>query len=457
MGGFVATIDWKGPVDRTAFDAMCTAMEHRAPTGMRTRHLAGASLAEARVASTRAAGSEAESLGSLTIVGDVRLIRTRALAELAGLPSAGAHEHRMLLLHAFTAAGPAMMDAVDGDFAFVIWDEEERRLFGARDRFGAKPLWYSRTPTGILIASEPKQIVAADRSLGQPSPEALAPFVVNRFHRTTSWVFEGIDRLRPATFMTASDTATTLSVYWDLRDVDVDHRTDDAANEFREVLIESVRERMAAASSTMTELSGGMDSSSVTASASIVAGDRGSLLQTVSVVLPGHVTDESRWFDATVAMHPWPHHRVIPRAHDLDTYADDMWVLDRPTAMLTRDVTFGIAARAAREGATLVLTGLGGDDVLNEGWVLADLLRTGRIVPWGKGVGRVASDSVLIAAMRTIRSVRWSAPRSVRQVPSRVPPSNSTRPPPHLAPGCCGSASRTRGISLRRHGQGRAR
>ncbi len=147
MGGFAVTIDWDRPVHPREVEAMMHPIPHRA-----NRRNAGTRHAPRRPRrGTHNGADQGEpwtiaTMGPLSIVGDIRLFDTDRLRSAAG----GRHvtegfDHRQLLLAAYRRHGPDMLDTVDGDFAFVIWDEAKRQVLAVRDRFAVKPIFYEET------------------------------------------------------------------------------------------------------------------------------------------------------------------------------------------------------------------------------------------------------------------------------------------------------------------------
>ena len=181
-------------------------MANRGPAGTERATRTKALLAEARVRRDGPAGWQIATDGPLTLVGDLRLWNTNRLTDLAGTD---ADDHRQLLLAAYRHHGADMMDAVDGDFAFVIWDDDTGTLFAARDRFGVKPLFLRHTDTGILAASSVAQLIAADPDAAQPDAYAIQEYLSGRQRFATRTFIEGVHRLLPAHTATVSADPST--------------------------------------------------------------------------------------------------------------------------------------------------------------------------------------------------------------------------------------------------------
>ncbi len=201
MGGLAVAIDWVEPVDNEAFDRMVDAMTHRGPAGTQTTTRTNAHLAEARLPRDGSGDWDIATVGRYTLVGDLRLWNRDDLCAMAATDET---DDRMLILHAYRRHGPAIMEHVDGDFAFVIWDAQDHTAFAARDRFGVKPLWMARTPTGIRFASETAQLsTAADQPV--PTRRRHRGTVPDRHVRLGLPLLpRGISRVMPGHTVTAS-------------------------------------------------------------------------------------------------------------------------------------------------------------------------------------------------------------------------------------------------------------
>ena len=413
MGGFAVTVDWAAEPPPGPFEAMVDAMAHRGPAGVNTTGDGTALVAEARLTRDGRPGWDMATLGQLTLVGDLRLWYPDALRHATGQDT---EDPRMLLLHGFAAIGPGVMPMVDGDFAFAIWDTRTRTLFAARDRFGVKPLWIQRTADGVRLASEVNQLVAASSQPPQPDDLTVARFLTDDIPYDDRSFRTGIARLMPAHTLTVTETSFATSPYWDLSGIE-QLPCDDVPRRFRTTLTDAVARRLAGSLRTVSHLSGGLDSSSITAAADILT-DTGALdpewFMTVSAIVPGRDTDESVWIDDIVASQPFTHREFSPRIGPIDDYASDMAVTGTPIAHHMRDLVAATADIAHEEGADLVLTGNGGDDVANDRWVLPELVRTRRGGAWLRALRSMARDSPGAAALWGVSSLGSALPSSVK-------------------------------------------
>lgn len=167
------------------------------------------------------------------------------------------------------------VDQFDGMFAFAIWDEKDKELFAARDRFGEKPFYYYYDQNRFLFASEMKALWAAG-ILKQPNQKMLFNYITIGYtdnpERPEETFYDNLYRLPPASFIKFSFIYFSFSVvkYWE---IDPEHQdkkiTDDAAVEqFSNLFDTSVKRRLRSDVAIGSSLSGGLDSSSIIATAS---------------------------------------------------------------------------------------------------------------------------------------------------------------------------------------------
>lgn len=169
-----------------------------------------------------------------------------------------------IVLHLYEEYGTGCLQHLRGEFAFILWDEKKQKLFAARDRFGIKPLCYTRHGQELVIASEAKAIFAA----GIPAMwDDYAFFHAASLQYTPQdrTLFKNIHQLKPGHFMVFENGKLALHKYWDA-DYPVEEKQiseADALSAFTEVFEESIRLRLRADVPVCAHLSGGLDSSAV--------------------------------------------------------------------------------------------------------------------------------------------------------------------------------------------------
>jgi asparagine synthase (glutamine-hydrolysing) len=176
-------------------------------------------------------------------------------------------------LHLYEEMQTACLDHLRGEFAFIVWDEEQGRLFAARDRFGAKPLFYTQVGDTLYLASEAKALFAAGVHAAWDHES-----VFQRIYTGSSLghsLFQGIKQIPPGHFMIASREGVHIERYWDIsypRNKDSQFSDREYIEQVHQLLTESVRLRMEADVPVGYLLSGGIDSSTLLGLASAHSG-----------------------------------------------------------------------------------------------------------------------------------------------------------------------------------------
>ena len=417
MGGFAVAIDWKRHNVADQIDPMLDLIPHRSTEGSATAVFDHAALGEART-DPHDGPTTVTSLGRFSIVGDLRLWNRQGLRSRAGGTAATTGmDDRELILAAYCRTGIGFLDDLDGDFAFVIWDEERRRVLAVRDRFAAKPLFYHSTVYGVRFATEIKQLVATASHPPRPNNNAVAEYLSGRFVNSQHTFFNGISKVAPAEYVLATPTRPIERRYWPSPIPAADFGTQaEVAAEFRHHLSTAVQRRLSTTQSAVAHVTGGLDSPSiVTAAAELTrADDSTASIETVSAVFPGSEADESEWIHAITADLPFRHHEFEPAPESVEQDATVMWQTDSPIHNRIRGIWSGTAAIARNVGANLVLMGSGGDEVLDQSQLLVDLLRQGAIRQWWYGVGSEAAWHSVPRFLPAGRSIGSIAPARLK-------------------------------------------
>ncbi|MFD0690631.1 asparagine synthase (glutamine-hydrolyzing) [Actinomadura fibrosa] len=171
-----------------------------------------------------------------------------------------------VLLTAYLEWGPDLVTRLNGMYAFAIWDEHEQRLLLARDRLGIKPLYYAPLDGGIVFGSEPKALLAHPGMAAEVDLEGIAELTAVPRARTPGHaVYRGMRELRPGCRLVADASGLREERYWQ---VEARPHTQDfatTAEEVRALLTDIVQRQVVADVPVGTLLSGGIDSSVITA------------------------------------------------------------------------------------------------------------------------------------------------------------------------------------------------
>ena len=221
-----------------------------------------------------------------TLVYNGELYNTREIREK--LTKAGhsfeGYSDTEVVLHAYAEYGEACLDLFNGIFAFAVWEENRKRLFLARDRIGVKPLFYKLHEGGLLFASEIKTILQYPTVSAKLDATGAAQLILLGPGRLPgSGVFQGIQEVEPGWCGYYQDGRLALRQYWKLRDREHRESFEETAERVRWLVLDAIRRQMVADQSVGCFLSGGLDSSIITA---VCAGEEkqaGRRLKTFSV------------------------------------------------------------------------------------------------------------------------------------------------------------------------------
>ncbi len=269
-----------------------------------------------------------------------------------------------IALHLYQERGMQGATELRGEFAVIIADERQRTMIAIRDRFGIKPLYYAVVNGDVFFASEIKALLA----LGVPAAWDVESAVsgIARCHEKTE--FAGIHSVPQGSYAIAKDGAVRIYPYWDweiptAEQMKRDTRSEaEVVAEFRQALVDSVRQRLVADVEVASYLSGGIDSCAVLGLAQQCM-DRP--IRAFTLTFENTIYDEAKIAEATAkhvgaSYHPIP----ITGREIADSYADAIWHAE--TQMFNgHGVAKYLLSRAVRDaGIKVVFTGEGADEML---------------------------------------------------------------------------------------------
>lgn len=278
-----------------------------------------------------------------------------------------------VILAAYAAYGSDCVGKLDGMFAFAIWDEVDRQLFCARDRFGEKPFYYHYIPgRHFLFASEMKALFAAgvERTHNlRMLFNYLAYDVVQDPFRSRDTFYEGIASLEPAhTLMVGVDGrgAEPARRYWEIKPRVRHHDLgfEEASERFRALLIESVRRRLRADVSVGSSLSGGIDSASIVCLVNGLVGSCGSPQKTFSARFAHQALDEGEYMELVAKKANVAPYYIWPDAHGLATSLDKILHHQEEPFGSSTYAQWEVMRLAKENGTVVLLDGQGADEVL---------------------------------------------------------------------------------------------
>jgi asparagine synthase (glutamine-hydrolysing) len=270
------------------------------------------------------------------------------------------------ILHLYEEQGPNCLQALVGDFAFAIWDSARGRLLLARDRLGVRPLFLTTAVAGQLrFASEIKSLFADPRLPRKLDRVALRQAFTYWSTLPGRTMFEGVREVPAGQFVMVEDGSISQQRYWQLNfdpDPPTSRNEANCAEELRSRLVEATLLRLKADVPVGAYLSGGLDSSAITA---LVGAYAGNSMETFSVAFSDQQYDE-RAYQLTMARALGTHHHVLEvDAKDIAAaFPDVVWHAEA-TLLRTSPAPLMLLSRFVREhGLKVVLTGEGSDEFL---------------------------------------------------------------------------------------------
>jgi asparagine synthase (glutamine-hydrolysing) len=271
MGGICGIIRFDGsPVDRRVLERMAQAASHRGPDGVSywIDGEAGLAYLALDLAPASAGGLCEEPASRAVLCSDARIDNRTEIAErlcAEGVPDAVRDSDPELISFGHRCWGLDLPALLVGDFAYALWDREQRRLYLARDPMGMRPLYYRADGRQILFASELKQILAVPEVPVRLREPAVAIYLAGGTPPLDWTFYEGIAQLPPGCLLAADERGHRLTRFWEATpDRPVRYTKDsDYAEHFLEIFKAAVRSRLQCLKPVGVLLSGGMDSGSI--------------------------------------------------------------------------------------------------------------------------------------------------------------------------------------------------
>jgi asparagine synthase (glutamine-hydrolysing) len=273
------------------------------------------------------------------------------------------HSDTEVLLHQYALDGVDALQRFNGMFAFAIWDRDKQRLFLARDRLGVKPLYYCVRDGELIFASELKSLLLHPRVDRQLNRLSVSKYFTYGYIPAPHTIFEGIYKLEPGFYLLFDRNGLQKKLFWDIPLEDnplSEYNVDEWAEDLRAVLRDAVVKRLRSDVPVGVFLSGGIDSSAVTALAAPAAARR---LRTFSVGFDESSYDESPYARIVAERYGTDHHHeVLSAARAVSLLPDVMKILDEPFADASIVPTWLLSHFTAKS-VKVVLGGDGGDEL----------------------------------------------------------------------------------------------
>ncbi|MGW2458583.1 asparagine synthase (glutamine-hydrolyzing) [Streptomyces sp. NPDC001761] len=280
-----------------------------------------------------------------------------------------------VVLHGYLEWGDAVAERLNGMYAFAVWDGRADKLVMIRDRMGIKPFYYQPTADGVLFGSEPKAILANPLVRPRVTLDGLRElFVMVKTPGHAFW--DGMREVEPGTVVTVDRSGLSTRVYWRLETRPHTDDRDTTIATVRSLLDDIVRRQLVADVPRCTLLSGGLDSSAMTALAARQLAAQGEKVRSFAVDFVGQtdnfVADELRGTPDTPFVHDvarlagTDHQDIVLDAEALADPAVRAQVIrarDLPSGLGDMDSSLLLLFRAIREKSTVALSGESADEV----------------------------------------------------------------------------------------------
>lgn len=373
MCGFAVYVGQKGrSVDRAAVERMTTTLIHRGPddSGFWYDESVGIGFRRLSIIDLTAGGHQPmvshDGAHVIAFNGEIfNFVELRAELCALGHQFASSSDTEVLL-NAWRQWGDDCVDRLDGMFAFVIWDRQKRELFGARDRFGIKPLYVYHGDDVVILASEIKAIQAS----GQYTARANWP-VINRyllegdFDESRATCFDGIDPIEPAhSFRVGVSGRLKSRRYFALPTELLEHAAD-GPRAIGDMLESAVHTRMRSDVPLGVCLSGGIDSTAIICAMArhrLATNDSSPLL---AFNYNAAQYDEASYLNETVRQTGAKLVSWEGKPGDLwDTFSRVLHFHDEPVHSMNVMVGFELMRLAREHGVLVILNGQGADETL---------------------------------------------------------------------------------------------
>lgn len=274
-----------------------------------------------------------------------------------------------VLLKAYHAWGPQMLQKLNGMFSLAIWERDSKKLMLARDRFGIKPLFYSQNSQFLRFSSTPQSLLGSDINTDL-NPIALQYYLMFHAIPEPITLFQGIKKLEPGSAMIFYPNGKSENFsYWKLnfsseKYIDSNERSEEYwIEELKSTLIKSIKRRLLADVPTGILLSGGLDSSLLVA---LIANFTSSKLKTFSIGFESTLQETGNEFtysDAVAQKFQTDHNKIsINNPNMLDSLQDCIRAMSEP--MPSHDnIGFYLLSKEVVKHVKVALSGQGADEL----------------------------------------------------------------------------------------------
>ena len=306
------------------------------------------------------------------------------------------HSDTEVVLHAYAEFGGDCVEYLNGIFAFAVWEEKGKRLFLARDRIGVKPLFYSQQPDGLLFGSEIKNILAHPSMKARLDETGARQLILLGPGRLPgSGVLKDIQELEPGCYGYYENKKLLVTRYWKLKDREHTQSFADTSDYVRYLVTDAICRQMVSDVPIGTFLSGGLDSSIITAVCAQELSARGETLQTFSVDYlnndqyfqpnPFQPNTDSDYISLMQRKFQSRHHWSVLTSDDLINALEEATIARDLPGMADVDFSLLVFAEDIRKNVKVALSGECADEIFGGyPWYRDPKIRSRTGFPWAQ-------------------------------------------------------------------------
>jgi asparagine synthase (glutamine-hydrolysing) len=403
MCGITGWIDWEKDLsnERPVLEKMAHAIRHRGPDADGFWLSKRAALAHRRLIVIDPEGGrqpmvyrQGDRVYTLTYNGEIYnyLELRRHLMERGHVFKTNSDTE--VLLHTYLEWGEDCVRHLNGIFAFAIWDEAEQKLFLGRDHLGVKPLFYAERGSAVLFASEIKALLANPAVKPELDQDGLAEiFGMGPMRTPGVGVYKDVKEVRAGHTIVFTREGKRITRYWELKSKPHTDDVETTAERIREILEDTVQRQLISDMPLVAMLSGGLDSSGLTAIAAKEFSREGKTLHTYSLDFVGSDRDFQGSFLHRDLDQPWvkrvsehvktEHHTIVLDAEELiENMLVPLRARDLP-GIGEMETSLYLLFREMKKDATVALSGESADEVFSGyPWFHQEEFLNARMFPW---------------------------------------------------------------------------
>ncbi len=429
MSGIGGIIHWnEQPVALSQIRHMMQIVSHRGLDGLWYESGGNVGLGFALLAMKKSDAQHPQPIwlpdASCAIVADAALYNRSDLLSRLGTVSWWSEEppDAAIILAAYERWGVELMDFLDGDFAFAIWDRRREQIFAARDPFSTKPFFYYHDSQRFLFGSEPKQLLTQPAMAVEPDDGVIGELLLRNFLSKERTFFRDIRRLKPAHYLIATQEMVVQRRWWapDPQKEIWYEKPQEYYDQFRELLKAAVAKRLRTDFTVVAHLSGGFDSSSIVVLADEIYRQNSRTLpalETISYVFPHDPCDETPYIKAVLDRVAFSSNGFDApnRAFSVNEFVKEIWRQDAPLLAHFPALAMQLARIMSKSEARIQLSGIGGDEVAFLNYELSDLVRHGRFRTLAQISWLYSGDSVSAFIRLIYGATRGAVPEFIKR------------------------------------------